>query len=163
MVNDIERKKEETISFLKRSIESYINNEFVENYEWWEFRMKMTNSLISKADETIEPYSYNEFCKAVIEATNSFLNTADYDNLFLTGSEYLSIAENNTENFEDAILKELHDKFMINFWMKLISQILRYTLRNKLRNKCLLMEEVINDSIFNAEEITEKIIVNGKL
>jgi hypothetical protein len=141
---EIKEIKEQMIFDLKKSIEDSSSEEFVENYETWQKKMKYINIMISNVDSTIPQYEYNEFCKKIIDFTNDCLNNIiDYNKLFLTKNEYLKIIKenyNNREKAEQAILEEINKKYMNNCMLIINSYQMKEAVRYKLKDKFTFVE-----------------------
>jgi len=157
---DIERVKRELVVNLKDGIEDSLLEEFVENYETWKGKMGSVNAVISHVDPQIPPYSFNEFCKKIIEITkNSLKSEIDYNNLFLTNDEYFKILKENVgneEKTEKAMLLELNKKFMNNLMSILNKNQLKESVKYKLKEQFVYVEKELDQSLEIANQILKK-------
>jgi hypothetical protein len=147
----IEEAKRQMVSKLKEGIEDSIQENFVERYDEWQTKLNSVNAVISCVDPTVSPYTYNEFCTKIIEITKDSLDSGvDYDNLFLTSSEYFKIMNEHSEdevNMEKAMLEELNHKFTQNLMLVLNKNQLKETVKYKLKDKFSFVEEELDLSM----------------
>jgi L-rhamnose mutarotase len=157
---DVDEVKRQMVSKLKEGIESSMQEDFVDRYDEWKAKFKSVNAVISHVDSTVPLYTYNEFCKKVIEITKESLNKiVDYEKLFLTSSEYLKIMNENSddeEKMEKVMLEELNRKFIDNLIMVLSENQLKESVRYKLKEKFFIIEEELEKSLGIAKSILKK-------
>lgn len=157
---EIEEIKKVMISNLKNGIEENMLENFVENFDEWKMKLNSVNALVNHVDPSISPYSYNDFCKGIIEITkNSFEKVVEYDKLFLTSSEYFKIMQENSldeDKMEKAMLEELNKKFMNNLMLVLNKEHLKESVRFKLKDQFSLVEKELDLSLEIAKEILRK-------
>lgn len=155
-----EEKKAEIIYNLKESIENTLFKNFVDEYEMWNLNMQFVNSMINHVDPEIPVYTYNDFCKKIIEITKNSLNKiVDYDKLFLTNEEYSKIvSENKDGNIAKQILtEELNKKYNENLSLVLSKTQIKESIQYKLKDKYTSdIDNKLNGSISIANMMLEK-------
>lgn len=158
--NQINAEKEQMVAELKAGIEDSLIENFTDRHTEWEAKLKYVNMELKLAKDDIEPYTYNEFCKKIIEITKSSLEKGvDYDKLFLTAPEYLKTLEenaNNVQEAEQAMLNELHAKFMDNLMHILAKDHLKEPIRYKLGEDFYLVESKLDKNIESARKLIKK-------
>jgi len=158
--NDIERIKGEMISNLKNDIEDSLLEEFVENYENWVEKMNSVNAVISHVNPEIPIYTFNEFCKKIIDITkNALESNVEFESLFLTSEEYLKIAKETVgdeEDIEKAVVHEVTKKFMINLLSVLNKSQVKESVKHKLKDQFSYVEKELDKSLDVADEILKK-------
>ena len=156
--DEIDLIKKRIVSDLKNRTETLLLENFVENYDGWQEKMKNVNSIINAVDPSIVCYTYDEFCKIIIEITkDSLKNFSNYDNLFLTESEFKKIKEDcggNENEMDKTMLEVLNKKFMNNFMILLHKSHIKDSAKHKLQEQFTLdIEETLDRSLEIAESI----------
>ena len=157
---EIEETRKKIIDKLKKGIKKDILEDFVENHKRWKQKMESINSVISHVDESISHYTYDEFCKKIVEITEKCLNEGvNYEKIFISEHEYARIKTQHPDNqkaMEEKILKELHEKFFNNFMMVLNAEHLKESVKHKIGEKFSLVEEELDKSLELAKSIYKK-------
>lgn len=140
MEDEIQKMKEDIILELKDDFKKSILNSFIENSDSWKNRMNAINEiiLINNQNALNCPDSlyndYNEFCKKVIEISeNTLEKDIDYNLLFLTNKEYMSLLQKS--EFDNEIEKTNHalfEKFTKNFHIVIVASQIRELVKHKL-------------------------------
>jgi len=155
-----ETKKSEIIYNLKESIENTLLKNFVDEYEMWNLNMQFVNSMISHLDSEISIYTYNDFCKKIMEITkNSLDKMVDYDKLFLTNEEYSKIVSENKDGdiAKQILTEELNKKYNENLSLVLSKGQIKESIQHKLKDKYTSdIDKKLNGSIDIANIMLEK-------
>jgi hypothetical protein len=160
---EVDQLKKEAISRLKKDIKNELKSTFVETPDEWREKMNASNSVIEAIDKNILTYNYNEFCKKIIDITESVLESSiDYNKLFITKMEYKKIIDRSKNNEEKEVLKELQYKFIKNVHTILAKNYFIESVKHKLGDKFYGIESEMNKSIKISIKKLDKKISNKK-
>ena len=118
-----------------------VSTSFADEYDFWKNKMNNINKLLDSLnikEEFYEPYSYNDFCKAVLKSIKEIIDKeVDYVNLFLSKSEFAEIMSNFTipeddEKFRIAITNELKRKYKVYFIEVIDVRLTYFLVKNKI-------------------------------
>lgn len=148
--DEIKFAKKQIVENLKEGLGAPILDNFVENYNAWNDRMKSVNDIIAFVDSSIPLYKYDEFCKNIIEITKKSLDKViDYEKLFLTEEEVVKIRNKYKDDeraAEQVMMDELNKKFMNNLIFVLGREHLKESVRAKLKTQFDDIENELDES-----------------
>lgn len=158
---EIEAIKKQMIANLKENVENLLLDNFVENFEGWSQKLSSVNSVISHVSPSTSVYTYDEFCKKVIEVTKKSLEESiDYETLFLTSEEYFKIIKESGGDdvkSDEAMLELLNKKFVENLITVLTKIHLKESIKYKLQERFTpYIETLLSKSVEVAESILKQ-------
>jgi hypothetical protein len=156
---ELDNFKLEAISSLKKEWEEALLESFVEKTHEWRTKLNAVNSVINQVDSYVSPYSYDEFCKKIIEVSKKIVDKEiNYNDLFLKNIEYSKIKKEKKfdKNIDEAIVSKLNEKFINHFTSVLDKKQILEAVRYKLKEKYYLIEGELQKSMKKAELILKQ-------
>jgi hypothetical protein len=142
----MEEEKKAIIAELKEETEEYMLEDFVDNYNIWNTKLIAINSLINSIDNTIKPYSYDEFCKKMIETTRKSLdNSIDYSKVFIEESEFIKVEsehKGDEEKINQEIEKIVQEKYKNNFLRIINKDQIKEIIKFKLKDLSIELDNI---------------------
>ena len=145
--------KDEAIELLKVDLRNALLNGFVDSYQVWYRQMEYINEIIGRVACAFEPYSYNDFCKNVVQISDDLLeNKIEYDKLFVNQEEYLSIIVKcgcDESKIDDELGKIMEEKLNLGFSDEIRFGVFKELIRRKSSKEEFAVAEIVIDEGIN--------------